>query len=213
MFALHAGEFRAAYANHAGHSAQHSSIEQTGEKSMQTGHELFIHGMSDILDAERQLVEALQQLDNDSTNSQLKKAFASHRKETEKQAERLQQCFKLLGEEPEESECAGIKGIIQEKKNFMEEDPAEDILDVFHVGAAIKTETYEICEYESLIDMAREMKHAKVAQLLGQNLKEEKAALKKMEGFEKKIKPNEMMNEEQRERSRSASGPKRKKAA
>src|SRR5579872_4383023 len=154
---------------------------------MQTGHELFLHGMSDILDGERQLIEALQQLESDSTNSQLKKAFASHRKETEKQAQRLEQCFELLGEEPENAECAGIKGIVQEKKSFMEEDPAEDILDVFHIGAGIKTETYEICEYESLIDMARSMKHSKVAQLLTQNLKEEKAALKKLEGFEKKI--------------------------
>ena len=167
--------------------------------------------MSDILDGERQLAEALQQLENDSTNSQLKKAFATHRKETEKQAERLEQCFKLLGETAQESECAGIKGIVQEKKSFMEEDPAEDILDVFHIGAAIKTETYEICEYESLIHMARSMKHSKVAQLLSQNLKEEKATLKKMEGFEKRIKPNEMMNEEQQERAMSAS--KRKKAA
>jgi ferritin-like metal-binding protein YciE len=95
----------------------------------------------------------------------------------------------------------------------MEEDPSEDILDVFHIGAAIKTETYEICEYESLIDMARSMKHSKVVQLLSQNLKEEKAALKKMEGFERRIKPNEMMNEEQQERARAASASKRKKAA
>src|SRR4051812_38779835 len=180
------------------------------DKQMQTGHELFIHGMGDMFDAERQLVEALQQLEDDSTNSQLKKAFASHRKETEGQVARLQQCFELLGEEPEESECKGIKGIIEEKKAFMEEDPSEDILDVFHIGAAIKAETYEICEYESLISMAREMKHTKVAQLLGQNLKEEQAALRKMEGFEKKIKPNEMMNEEQREKSQAASGSKQR---
>ena len=173
---------------------------------MQTGHELFVHGLTDMLDAERQLVEALQQLDDDSTDERLKKAFASHREETEGQIERLQQCFELLGEQPEAAECAGIKGIIQEKKDFMEEDPSEDILDVFHIGAAIKTETYEICEYESLISMAREMKHTKVAQLLGQNLKEEQAALRKMEGFEKKIKPNEMMSEEQREKSQAASG-------
>src|SRR3954465_8954377 len=80
---------------------------------METGHELFIHGMGDMLDAERQLVEALQELENDSTNPQLKKAFASHREETEGQVERLQQCFELVGEEPEESECKGIKGIIR----------------------------------------------------------------------------------------------------
>src|SRR5579863_4500540 len=163
---------------------------------METGHELFIHGMTDMLDAERQLVQALQELEDDSANSQLKKAFAKHR------------------EEPEDSECKGIKGIIEEKKAFMEEDPSQDILDVFHVGAAIKSETYEICEYESLIDMARQMKHSKVAQLLSQNLREEQATLKKMEAFSKKIKPGRMMSEEQERKARATSArPRRKRAA
>jgi len=181
---------------------------------METGHELFVHGMTDMLDAERQLVQALQELEDDSANSQLKKAFAKHREETEGQIERLQRCFELLGEEPEDSECKGIKGIIEEKKAFMEEDPSQDILDVFHVGAAIKSETYEICEYESLIDMARQMKHSKVAQLLSQNLREEQATLKKMEAFSKKIKPERMMSEEQERKARATSTrPRRKRAA
>jgi len=60
---------------------------------MQTGHELFVHGMTDMLDGERQLVEGLEELSNDSTNQQLKKAFASHREETEGQIERLNQCL------------------------------------------------------------------------------------------------------------------------
>ncbi len=181
---------------------------------METGHELFVHGMTDMLDAERQLVQALQELEDDSANSQLKKAFAKHREETEGQIERLQRCFELLGEEPEDSECKGIKGIIEEKKAFMEEDPSQDILDVFHVGAAIKSETYEICEYESLIDMARQMKHSKVAQLLSQNLREEQATLKKMEAFSKKIKPERMMSEEQERKARATSArPRRKRAA
>ena len=179
---------------------------------MQTGHELFVHGLKDMLDGERQLVDALQELESDSSNSQLKKAFATHREETEEQVERLQQCFELLGEESTEGQCAGIKGLIEEKKAFMEEDPEEDILDVFHIGAAIKTESYEICEYESLIDMAREMKHSKVAQLLNQNLKEEKETLRKMEAFSKRVKPNEMMSEEERQKVSSVSG-RRKRAA
>jgi ferritin-like metal-binding protein YciE len=163
---------------------------------MQTGHELFVHGLNDMMDAERQLVDALEELAGDSSRSDLKKAFEQHRKETEGQIERLQQCFELLGEDAEDTECHGIRGIIAEKKAFAEEEPSEDLIDVFNVGAAIKAESYEICEYESLIDMAREMKHSKVAQLLNQNLKEEKATLKKMEGFSEKVKPNEMMSEE-----------------
>jgi len=168
---------------------------------MQTGHELFVHGLKDMLDAEQQLVEALEENANESSRADLKKAFDQHRKETEGQIERLQRCFEFLGEEPGKAECHGIRGLIQEKKAFEEEDPSQDLIDVFNVGAAIKVESYEICEYESLIDLAREMKHTKVVQLLNQNLKEEKATLKKMDGFSKKVKPNEIMNEEQQQRA------------
>jgi ferritin-like metal-binding protein YciE len=180
---------------------------------MQTGHELFLHGLNDMMDAERQLVEALEELAGDSSRADLKKAFEQHRRETEGQVERLQQCFELLGEGLEESECHGIRGLIAEKKAFSEEDPSEDIIDVFNVGAAIKAESYEICEYESLIDMAREMKHTKVAQLLNQNLKEEKATLKKMEAFSKKVRPSEMMNEEQQEKAGNAKSSRSRRAA
>ena len=95
----------------------------------------------------------------------------------------------------------------------MEEQPTDDLLDVFNVGAAIKVETYEICEYESLVDLAREMKHSKVAQLLSQNLKEEKATLKKMEGFSDRVKPNEMMSEEQQQKSSPGGRTVRRKRA
>ena len=164
---------------------------------MQTGRQFFIYGLNDIYDAEQQLVEALGELEEDSNLSQLKKAFASHRAQTEKQVERLQQCFELLGEEPEETECHGIRGIIQEKKSFMEEEPSPDLIDVFNVGGAIKTELYEVAEYESLIDLAEELGENKVAKLLNQTLKEEQSTLKKMQGFEKKVKPEQMDAEEE----------------
>ena len=61
--------------------------------------------------------------------------------------------------------------------------------------------------------MAREMKHTKVAQLLSQNLKEEKATLKKMEAFSKKVKPKEMMNQEQRRKASSSAGTRKRRAA
>lgn len=166
---------------------------------MQTGNELFIYELSDMLDAERQLVEALRRLEDDSSNPQLKQAFAAHGRQTEGHVQRLEQCFDLLDAEPRDAQCAGIHGLIQEKSEFMDENPEADILDVFHVGAAQKVENYEICAYQSLIIMAEEMDHKRVVRLLNANLKEENSALKKMQGFEKKIKPSRMMEEEEEE--------------
>ena len=159
---------------------------------MQTARDLFVHELQDMLDAEQKLVEALAEQQEASTNEQLEKAFASHRAQTEGQVERLREVFELIGEEPEETECKGIKGLIEEVHAFMEESPTEDLVDTFNVGAAIKVESYEINAYESLVDMADDLGFDKAKKLLNQNLKEEEQTLKKMEGFQKKIKPENL---------------------
>ena len=167
---------------------------------MQTAHELFLHEMSDMLDAERKLLEALQQQAEESSRPDLQKAFESHRQQTEKQVQRLEQAFESLEEEPEDAECKGIQGIIAEHDEFMsEEEPSEDLIDIFNAGAACKVEHYEIAAYTGLINLAQQMGHTKAVKLLNQNLKEEQQTLKKMEGFIKKLKPERMMEEEEEE--------------
>jgi ferritin-like metal-binding protein YciE len=166
---------------------------------MQTAHELFLHELADILDGERRLVEALEEQANNASRPELKRAFESHRNQTQKQIERLEQAFESIGEEPEQTQCKGLLGLIEEYRSFAEEDPAGDILDIFSAGAAEKVEKYEISSYESLIRMARQMKHTKAAQLLSQNLKEEQQTLKKMQEFGKKLKPENMGMEEMEE--------------
>src|SRR5437588_2590546 len=169
---------------------------------MQTAHELFLHGLKDMLDAERQLVEALGKQAEVSNRPELRKAFESHREQTQNQAERLEQVFESLEEQAETEECAGIRGLIQEHDNFQEEDPSPDILDIFNTEAALKVERYEITSYEGLIRLAQQMGHRKVVQLLNQNLKEEQQTAKKMEAFGKKLKPEQMgMGEEEEQES------------
>ena len=166
---------------------------------MQAAHELFLHESGDMLDAEQKLVETLGQQEDESSNPELKKVFASHRAQTEGQVERLQQIFAELDEEPEETECKGITGLIEEHDWFQEEDPSEDILDVFNIGAAQKVESYEICAYESLISLADDMGHKEAVKLLKQNLKEEQQTLKLLQTLSTKIKPEQMGMEEEEE--------------
>jgi ferritin-like metal-binding protein YciE len=167
---------------------------------MQTAHEMFIHELTDMFDAEQNLVEALGKQAEESSRPDLQKAFQSHQAQTEKQVERLRQCFEVLGEDPGEAESKGIRGLIEEHDTFLqEENPSEDLIDIFNTVAAAKVESYEIQAYQALIRLADLMEHTKASRLLNQNLKEEQQTLKKMEGFSKKLKPQNLGMEEEEE--------------
>jgi ferritin-like metal-binding protein YciE len=167
---------------------------------MQTAHELYIHELNDMFSAEQMLVEALQEQADAANNAQLKKAFESHRAQTQKQVERLQRCFEEIGEEPENEECKGMKGLVEEFRSFVEEkEPSPDILDHFACGAAAKVEQYEIKGYESLIELAESMEHNQAVKLLNQSLKEEQSTLEKMESFGERLQPENLGMEEMEE--------------
>lgn len=166
---------------------------------METAREFFLHELRDMLDAEQQLVEALGKQAEESSRPDLQKAFASHQAQTETHVERLQQVFEELEEEPEESECHGIRGLIQEHEAFKDESPSEDLLDLFNAGAGLKVERYEISAYEGLIRMATQLGEKKIAQLLSKSLREEQQTEKKMAAFSKKLKPEQSGLEEEEE--------------
>jgi ferritin-like metal-binding protein YciE len=165
---------------------------------MQTAHELYIHELNDMYSAEQMLVEALQEQAEAANNPQLKKAFESHLAQTQKQVERLQRCFEEIGEEPEDEECKGMKGLVEEFRSFVQEkEPSPDILDHFACGAAAKVEQYEIKGYESLIELAESMEHNQAVKLLNQSLKEEQSTLEKMEKFGERLQPENLGMEEE----------------
>jgi len=156
---------------------------------MNTTWELFVHGLKTMLNAENKLVHALGEMAQESKTPELRQAYSQHRKQTEGHAKRLIDIMRDLGESPEQLEAAGIEGLIEEKKSFMKEHPAEDILEVFNISAGIKAERYELSAYESLINMAQELGALKSASLLKENLGEEEEALEKLKEFSGRIKP------------------------
>jgi len=148
--------------------------------AMQTIEELFEHELQDIYSGEKTLLDALEQMANESADREIKKGFAQHRKETQAQIKRLERVFKTLGRKPESGTCPGIEGLIKEKKQFMRERPTEELLEFYNVGAAQKTERYEITAYENLIDMADKLGMDDAVEWLEQNLQEEEAALNRL---------------------------------
>jgi ferritin-like metal-binding protein YciE len=148
--------------------------------AMQTIEELFEHELKDIYGAEQSLVEALQQMADESSDREIKKGYTQHRRETQGHVKRLEKIFKSMGQKPEAETCAGIEGLIKEKKLFMREKPSAELLEFYNIGASQKVERYEITAYETLIDMAEKLGMGDAVELLEQNLQEEEAALNKL---------------------------------
>jgi ferritin-like metal-binding protein YciE len=182
---------------------------------METAREFFLHELRDMLDAENNLVEALGKQAEEASRPELKKAFESHREQTETHVERLQQAFEEIGEQAEKSECHGIRGLIEEHDAFKEENPSEDLLDIFNVAAGLKVERYEMTAYEGLVRLANELGEKKIGQLLTRTLREEQQTAKKMEGFSKKLKPEQpgVQAEEAPGRGARAAGRRRSRRA
>jgi ferritin-like metal-binding protein YciE len=154
---------------------------------MKSPHEFFVHEMQDLLGAEQLVLKTLPKLIDSAQDKEVKAALREHEKETKQQVKNLEECFKLLGEKVEAVECKGMHGIVAERDEFLKEKPAPEILQVFDLGAAAKTEHYEIVSYTGLVDKAKLMGQTDVAKLLQENLKQEQAMAKKVEGFEKQL--------------------------
>jgi ferritin-like metal-binding protein YciE len=150
---------------------------------MNTFDDLFEHELEDIYYAEHQLLDVLEELAEQTEHEQASTAFREHREETERHVRRLEEVFEMIGEPPEEEECEGINGLIQEHDEFLEEDPSQDVLDHFNLGAAQKTEHYEIAAYGSLAHLANQLGMDEAAELLGENLDEEKAMLEHLKSL------------------------------
>ena len=141
-----------------------------------TLHDAFIDELRDTYDAERQLTKALPKLAKAATSPQLRAAFTTHLEETKGQIERLEQVFESLDEKVRGKHCDGIAGIIEEGKSIMEEDFDETTMDACLIAAGQRAEHYEMAAYGTLVAWARAMGHSDAADLLQENLDEEKAA-------------------------------------
>jgi len=149
--------------------------------------DVLLDELRDLYSAENQLVKALPKLARGAINPKLKHLFAAHLEETKGQVERLKKVFAELDEKPTGQHCNGMEGVIEEGADALEKDEEGASFDAGIIGAALRTEHYEIAGYEASIAMATTLSLTKVVRLLNQNLKEELAAAKKITAAGKPI--------------------------
>lgn len=145
-----------------------------------TLHDAFLDEMRDTYDAEKQLLKALPKLAKTAAAPGLRTAFENHLEETRGHVQRLEEAFASLGEKPRGKHCDGMAGILEEGKSVMEEDFDDATMDACLIASGQRSEHYEMAAYGTLIAWARAMGHGDAAELLQQNLDEEKAADEKL---------------------------------
>jgi ferritin-like metal-binding protein YciE len=148
-------------------------------KDIKTMDDLFVHTLRDIYYAENQIVQALLAMIDKASDPQLKQGFRTHLGETKQHVTRLEQVFRLHGNEPRMVHCPAIDSIIDEAEDVAGEVEDKSVLDAALIAAAQAVEHYEITRYGTLIAWAKELGRNDCAALLQQNLDQEKAADKK----------------------------------
>jgi len=148
--------------------------------TMESLRDMFVHDLEDIRYAENELLDALEQLEQQTENEEIAQAFSEHRDETEGHIDRIDQVFEMLDQEPEREECEGIEGLLEEHQEFVDMDPDGRLLDVHNLVAAQKTEHYEIAAYGNLALLADRLGMEDAGDLLHENLEEEEEALSKL---------------------------------
>ena len=149
-------------------------------KDIKNMNDLFLHTLQDIYYAENQIVKALPDMVEKSSDPQLKQGFQTHLRETENHVKRLEQVFKLIGQKAQGVDCPAIDGILEEADDVAGEVEKKSVLDAALIAAAQAVEHYEMTRYGTLIAWAKQLGRANVVTLLNQTLEEEKATDKKL---------------------------------
>ncbi|HEI8866223.1 ferritin-like domain-containing protein [Serratia sp. AKBS12] len=149
--------------------------------SIKTLKDLFIHALSDVYSAEKQITKALPKLARAASSEDLANAFKAHLEETQGQIERLD---KLVENTPEvrikRIKCLAMEGLIEEGQEVIDSVEAGAVRDAGLIAAAQKVEHYEIATYGTLCALAEQLGYTTAKKLLGETLEEEKSTDSKL---------------------------------
>jgi ferritin-like metal-binding protein YciE len=152
-----------------------------------TPRDLFLHELGDILYVERKLAgEVLPKLIDEVSDEEFKSGLEKHLEQTKQHVKNVETVFDIFDEQPHEEECVGFEGLKKEHDQLLMES-SSSLVDSIDLGAAARTENYEIAAYEGLRRMAKALGEEDAVTLLDENLIQEKEALREVEKISTRI--------------------------
>jgi ferritin-like metal-binding protein YciE len=148
--------------------------------------DVFGHQLGAALTMEQDVLQMLGDLEEKAQRDELKRQFRHHAEETRQQIGNIEQAFRALGEEPDDSPCPVTKALEKEAKaNIKMAD--DSVVDAVILSGAAETEHHEIAVYESLITQAEEFGQPDVVTLLQQNLEIEQHTLDEVKQQQRQV--------------------------
>lgn len=166
--------------------------------------DVLIDELRDLYSAENQQVKALPKLAKGANSPELKQLFKGHLEETKGQVQRLREVFEHIGKKPTGKHCEGMEGVLKESLEALEEEMEGASFDAGLIGAALRTEHYEVAGYHAAIAMAKAQGMGDVVALLKENLQEEIEAAKGIQSEAKGIFKQATQEEEEDEDAKPA---------
>jgi len=136
--------------------------------------------IKDIYDFEKRLVRAIPKMAKAASSEELRSALTEHLEVTRNQVSRIEQIFKILGVAAKAKPCAGMKGIIEEGDETINQDATETLMDAAIIGAAQRVEHYEMAAYAAARTMAEHLGNNEISGLLQETWDEEHEADEKL---------------------------------
>lgn len=143
---------------------------------------LFVHELEGAYRMENRLVEILDEMAANATNDRIATGFEDHREQTKTHVERLRTVFESMDRDVTGRECALVEALDAERLTVEERVRDPDLLNMFYLGAGMKTERIEITTYESILQQADRLDLSDAAvDALRQNLGDEEDALDQLQ--------------------------------
>lgn len=150
------------------------------EKNLSTLHDLFIHELEELFDAEKQMLKTMHAYKKAVTSHELDELLEDHIDISEIQVKRIEEIFHQFNMPPLSSHNDAIEGLIKEGNELVDSITDLMVKDAAIIASIQKIKHYEIACYGCLRTFAMVLGYDEASDLLQATLDEESMTDRKL---------------------------------
>ncbi len=144
---------------------------------------LYFAELSDLYDAEQQVIRELPLMSAAATSAELRDAFDTHYRRTQRHVDRIEGLFNRMDERARVTPSRALRGIIEHARARNSGVERGDVLDAALIGTAQRIGHYKIAAYGSARTFALRLADLEAAEMLQQTHDEESSMDQELAGM------------------------------